>query len=137
MREGGHWSDRPIHNVLLSLTRQRPRDLVKLMHGAAKLAAIKRNQIISSTNLEDSFEEYSNERLQDIINEFRSELPQIERLLLGMKPTKRQRAAAESYLFTNDALSKKLSDIMDHVTLRFTNGRPVSGRSLTQLFVQD
>jgi hypothetical protein len=102
------------------------------MHGAAKLAAIKRNQIISSTNLEDSFEEYSNERLQDIINEFRSELPQIERLLLGMKPTKRQRTAAESYLFTNDALSKKLSDIMDHVTLRFTNGRPVSGRSLTQ-----
>jgi hypothetical protein len=132
LREGGHWSDRPIHNVLLSLTRQRPRDLVKLMHGAAKLAAIKRNQIISSTNLEDSFEEYSNELLQDIINEFRSELPQIERLLLGMKPTKRQRTAAESYLFTNDALSKKLSDIMDHVTLRFTNGRPVSGRSLTQ-----
>jgi hypothetical protein len=91
------------------------------MHGAAKLAAIKRNQIISSTNLEDSFEEYSNERLQDIINEFRSELPQIERLLLGMKPTKRQRTAAESYLFTNDALSKKLSDIMDHATSRHTD----------------
>ena len=83
----GHWSSRPIHNVLLSLTRQRPRDLVKLMHGAAKNAATARNNIISSTNLEKSFEEYSNERLQDIINEFRSELPEIERLLLGMKPT--------------------------------------------------
>jgi hypothetical protein len=71
----GHWSSRPIHNVLLSLTRQRPRDLVKLMHGAAKVAAAKNNAIISSLNLETSFEEYSNERLQDIVNEFRSELP--------------------------------------------------------------
>jgi hypothetical protein len=128
----GHWSSRPIHNVLLSLTRQRPRDLVKLMHGAARKAASARNNIISSTNLESSFEEYSNERLQDIINEFRSELAEIERLLLGMKPTKRERTAAQSYLFTNDTLSKTLSDVMEHVNLRFTNGRPVTGRSLTQ-----
>jgi hypothetical protein len=109
----GHWSNRPIHNVLLSLTRQRPRDLVKLMHGAAKMAAVKNNQIISSTNLESSFEEYSNERLQDIINEFRSELPQIERLLLGMKPTKKERTAAKSYLFTNDTLSKNFPILWD------------------------
>jgi hypothetical protein len=128
----GHWSSRPIHNVLLSLTRQRPRDLVKLMHGAAKEAASTGNHVISSTNLENSFEEYSNERLQDIINEFRSELPEIERLLLGMRPTKRERTAAESYLFTNDKLSKKLSDIMGQVNLKFTNGRPVSIRSLMQ-----
>jgi hypothetical protein len=53
---------------------------VKLTQGSAKKAATARNQIISSTNLERSFEEYSNERLQDIINEFRSELPDIERL---------------------------------------------------------
>lgn len=128
----GHWSNRPIHNVLLSLTRQRPRDLVKLLHGAAKNAAIARKQTISSTNLASSFEEYSNERLQDIINEFRSEMPEIERLLLGMKPTRRERTAAESYLFSNDKLSKKLSDIMGQVNLRFTNGRAVTGRSLTQ-----
>jgi hypothetical protein len=128
----GHWSSRPIHNVLLSLTRQRPRDLVKLMHGAAKKASAANNNIVSSTNLESSFEEYSNERLQDIINEFRSEMPDIERLLLGMKPTKRERTAAESYLFTNDKLSKKLTEILGQVNLKFTNGRPVTGKSLTQ-----
>ena len=126
----GHWSSRPIHNVLLSLTRQRPRELVKLMHGAAKHAG--KVSVISSTALENSFEEYSNERLQDIINEFRSELPQIERLLLGMKPTRRERTAAESYLFSNDRLSKKMTEIMGQVNLQFTNGRPISGRSLTQ-----
>lgn len=128
----GHWSSRPIHNVLLSLTRQRPRDLVKLMQGAAKRAAVARNQIISSTNLERSFEEYSNERLQDIINEFRSELPDIERLLLEMKPTKRERTAKESFLFSNDKLSKKITEIMHHTNLRFTNGRPVTGKALVQ-----
>lgn len=128
----GHWSSRPIHNVLLSLTRQRPRDLVKLMHGAAKAAAAAGNSIISSTNLESSFEAYSNERLQDVINEFRSELPDIERLLLGMKPTRRERTTAQSYLFSNDKLSTKLVEVMGHVNLQFTNGRPTTGKALTQ-----
>lgn len=128
----GHWSNRPIYNVLLSLTRQRPRDLVKLFHGAAKNAAINDNIVISSTNLSASFEEYSNERLQDIINEYHSELPAIERLLLGMKPSKRERTAAESYLFTTDKLVKKLTDIMGQVNLAFSNGRPVTARSLIQ-----
>jgi hypothetical protein len=36
----GHWSDRQMHSVLLSLTRARPRDIVKLLHGAAKRAHI-------------------------------------------------------------------------------------------------
>ena len=121
-----------MHNVLLSLTRQRPRDLVKLMHGASKIAAGVDNSIISTTNLKDSFEEYSNERLQDIINEFRSEMPDIERLLLDMKPTKRERTAAESYLFSNDKLSKKLANIMEHTNFVFTNGRPVTVKALTQ-----
>lgn len=128
----GHWSSRPIHNVLLSLTRQRPRDLVKLMHGAARKAGAAHNEIISSTNLERSFEEYSNERLQDIINEFRSELPAIERLLLEMKPSKKERTAAQSYLFSNDKMSIKIAEVMQHVTLTFTNGRRVTGKALTQ-----
>ena len=37
-RGKGHWDNRPIHHVLLSLTRARPRDLVKLFHGAARRA---------------------------------------------------------------------------------------------------
>lgn len=73
----GHWSNAPIHTVLLSLTRQRPRDLVKLMHGAAKYAQAANHDIITSNDLERAFPAYSNERLQDIINEFRSELPEI------------------------------------------------------------
>ena len=82
--------------------------------------------------LDDSFQTYSQERLQDIINEFRTELPQIENLLLNMRPTKKQRRTADSYRFTTDQLSIKLQEVMSHVTLRFTNGRYVTPRSLIQ-----
>lgn len=44
----GHWDKRPVHNVLLSLTRARPRDLVKLFHLAAKRAHTKGSEIIKS-----------------------------------------------------------------------------------------
>jgi hypothetical protein len=128
----GHWSNRPIHTVLLSLTRARPRDLVKLLQGAAKKAHGKGDDIISSEELEKSFQSYSQDRLQDIINEFRSELPDIEKLLLHMRPTKKQRRTADSYQFATDQLSLKLQDILTHVNLRFTNGRYVTPRSLIQ-----
>jgi hypothetical protein len=128
----GRWERVPVHVVLLSLTRQRPRDLVKLMHGAAKNAAATNNQVISSTNLGSSFEEYSNERLQDIINEFRSEMPNIEQFLLEMKPTKKESTAAASYLYSNDRLSKKIAEVMGHMTLKFSNGRPVTVKSIIQ-----
>jgi hypothetical protein len=128
----GHWSDRPMHNVLLSLTRARPRDIVKLLHGAAKRAQLSRNTIISSTNLENSFESYSQERLQDIINEFRSEMDKIDELLLNMKPTKRRQKTADSFQFSTDQLVAKISDIMRHVSISFTNGSSVSPRSIMQ-----
>ena len=128
----GHWSDRPIHSVLLSLTRARPRDLVKLLQGAAKMAHSRGHGIISSEDLENSFQSYSQDRLQDIINEFRSELLDIEKLLLHMRPTKKQRRTAESYQFATDQLSLKLQEILTHVSLRFTNGRYVTPRSLIQ-----
>lgn len=128
----GHWDSRPIHNVLLSLTRARPRDLIKLFHLSAKRTHQKGAMMITSTYLEDIFETYSQERLQDIINEYKSELPDIERLLLSMKPSKRERKTALSYQFTTDALSTKLSNIIRQNTFRFTNGRAISSRSLIQ-----
>lgn len=128
----GHWDKRPIHNVLLSLTRARPRDLVKLFHLAARRTNQRGGDLIMSTFLEDIFETYSQERLQDIINEYKSELSDIERLLLSMKPAKRERRAALSYSFTTDALCTKLNNIIGQNTFRFTNGRPISARSLIQ-----
>ena len=128
----GHWSNRPIHNVLLSLTRKRPRDLVKLMHGAARTAYLSNHEIISSKDLESTFESYSSERLQDIINEFRSELPNIEQLLFGMRPTKKGRRTSENFLYATDQLIMKIKDIMSHSNLAFTNEKHVSPNTLIQ-----
>ncbi len=128
----GHWSKRPIHNVLLSLTRKRPRDLVKLLHGAARNAFVHDNTRISTQNLEAAFEPYSSERLQDTINEFRSELPQIEQLLIGMRPTKRQRRTSENYLYTTDQLILKMKEVIGHSNLFYTNRKQVSPKSLIQ-----
>ncbi len=128
----GHWANRRIHHVLLSLCRKRPRDLVKLMHGSARNAFKAGHEIINSKDLEDSFEQYSNERLQDIINEFKSELPGIEDLLLKMRPTKKQKKTAESFLFKNDVLITKLKNIQSQSNLRFTNNKIVTPNSLIQ-----
>jgi hypothetical protein len=128
----GHWSNRPIHNVLLSLTRRRPRDLVKLMHGASRCAFMSGHNKIGSRDLERSFESYSGERLQDIVNEFKTELPNIERLVLGFKPVRKTKKASDNYLYTPDGLVLKVKNIAQNSTLQFRNGKPVTPRSLIQ-----
>ncbi len=127
----GKWEKAPIHIVLLSLTRRRPRDLVKLISGAAHEAFRKRHEKISSSDLQSTFVAYSQDRLQDIINEFKSEMPNIKDLVLGMKPNKAKHLhGRKTFLYTNDELSKKLADIKSSTSLQFTNGDPVSVNTL-------
>ena len=73
------------------MIRKRPRDLVKLCTLAARDAREFSNSKIRTGNFKNIFEEYSQGRLQDTFNEFRSELPDIERLLTNMKPSKKER----------------------------------------------
>ncbi len=128
----GRWAEKSTHSILMSLTRARPRDLVKLFHLAAKNAFTDNVDIIGTTQLEKAFEPYSQERLQDIINEYKSELPEIEKLLLEMKPSRRQRRTADSFQFTTAELRSKLNKAMSHIPLSFTNGRHVNSGSLIQ-----
>lgn len=128
----GKWEDRPTYSILMSLTRARPRDLVKLFQLAARNAYSDRSEIITTSHLERALEPYSQERLQDIINEFKSELPEIEKLLLEMRPTRRERTTLESFLFSTDQLRRKVNNALQHVSLRFTNGRAVTSGSIIQ-----
>ncbi|MDM8540004.1 hypothetical protein QUF90_02850 [Desulfococcaceae bacterium HSG9] len=124
-RGSGHWQNAPIHRVLLSLIRKRPRDLVKLCTLAARDARINSSAIIKTINFKRVFEAYSQGRLQDTINEFRSELPEIERLLMNMKPTKREKQQKIHYYRTDDLL-KKIKNITEMGEFRFTNGKIAS-----------
>ena len=129
-RGRGHWVDAPIYRVLMSLIRKRPRDLVKLCTLAARNAR-KYNQIkIKTNNFEEIFEEYSQGRVQDTINEFRSELPAIERLLLNMKPSRKERAAKEGYVYSTVTLLEKIKNVMEGGRFQFAAGGSATAKDL-------
>lgn len=129
-RGKGHWENAPMHRVLMSLIRKRPRDLVKLCTLAAERARRKKSALLLTEHFESIFQEYSQGRVQDTINEFRSELPDVERLLLNMKPSRRERTAKEGYVYKTDALLRKIRDIMETGEFVFSNGKTATAKDL-------
>lgn len=126
----GRWSNIPIHRALMTMVRQRPRDLVKLCTLAANHARDNSRDLIMTDDLRSIFEEYSQGRLQDTFNEYRTELPEIERLLIGMKPNKRTALAAASYLFTTEQLFSKIQSISERGKFLFANKKTASTQDL-------
>jgi hypothetical protein len=126
----GRWSNIPIHRALMTMVRQRPRDLVKLCTLAANHARDNGRDVIMTDDLRSIFEEYSQGRLQDTFNEYRTELPDIERLLIGMKPNKRTASAAASYLFTTEQLLSKIQSISERGKFLFSNKKTGSQQEL-------
>jgi hypothetical protein len=129
-RGEGHWLNCPMYRVLMSLIRKRPRDLVKLCTLAAKKSCENKNNIIRTEDFKDIFEQYSQGRVQDTINEFRSELPDIERLVINMKPNKRERTANLGYVYKTDGLLKKILDISEQGQFKFANKKIASPKDL-------
>ena len=121
-----------MHQVLMSLIRKRPRDLVKLCTLAAKNAYKRKSTIIQAVDFQSIFEDYSQGRIQDTVNEYRSELPDIERLIMGMKPTKKGRDTASGYTYTTENLLKKISNICEQGVFKFKNGQTGSSKELAQ-----
>ena len=128
----GHWDNAPVHRILMSLIRKRPRDLVKLCTLAAQRAREDGVAKIGTAHLDGSFEEYSQGRIQDTINEYRTELPDVERLVMAMRPTKKDWAAGAAYVFTNDQLQKKLDRILQQGRFTFANNKIASAKQLAQ-----
>lgn len=126
----GHWENAPMYRVLMSLVRKRPRDLVKLCTLAARDAKCFNNSKIMTSSLENIFEQYSQGRLQDTVNEFRSELPDIERLLVNMKPNKKEKTAKEGYVYNTADLLHKIKNIEEMGIFRFANGQIAQTKEL-------
>ncbi len=87
----GKWNNAPMYRILTSLIRKRPRDLVKLCTQAARKAYDEDSEKIMTRHFQDIFDDYSQGRVQDTINEYKTELPDIERLVLNMKPSKNEK----------------------------------------------
>lgn len=126
----GLWENAPIYRVLMSLIRKRPRDLVKLCTLAGRAARKDNSSIICTKHFQRIFEEYSQGRLQDTVNEFRSELPSIGKLLLSMKPSKRERTGHEGYVYTTDSLLKKINAIREQGQFKFATGEVADSKRL-------
>ena len=125
----GHWENAPIHRVLLSLIRQRPRDLVKLCTLAAKEAKSHNHALILTQDLEAIFKSYSQERLTDTVNEYNSELLSLQRVLLEMKPETKN--TISPFLYTPQTLYVKMDKVLGHIgKIRFTNGIMVTKQNL-------
>lgn len=126
----GKWDRIPIYRLLTSLIRKRPRDLVKLCSLAGKEARRNHSSKIGTNEFNSIFETYSQGRLQDTIIEFRSELPDIERLLTNMKPTREERLNSEGSLFKTDMLLKKVRNICERGMFNFSNGNIATDKEL-------
>ena len=126
----GKWRDTPMYKVLMSLIRRRPRDVVKLCTLAAHGARRSHSHRIESSHFQAIFDEYSQGRLQDTINEYRSELPAIERLLLGMKPTRKERQDGLRYTFDTTRLLQKIAKCTEQGGFKFASGKPATPHEL-------
>lgn len=113
----GKWQNKPMDVVLMSMIRKRPRDLVKLCASAAKKAFASKSNIIQTHHLSAVFEQYSHSRVQDTVNEYRSELPDIERLLINMKPNKK---SFNKYVYDTPELIKQITNITQGGKFVFT-----------------
>jgi hypothetical protein len=123
----GVWENKPMHNVLFSLIRNRPRDLVKLCSMAATEANRNNSEIICSRHIESILPEYSKSIINDTIAEYKSELPSIDRLIYGMKPDKKGKTFSDSYYYTTIELKDKLFRLSQQGEFRFasnSNGKP-------------
>jgi len=128
----GKWEDIATHRMLMSLIRKRPRDLVKLCSLAARSAFDSGRRLIGTEDFRSVFNDYSQGRIQDAINEYRTELPDIERLIMNMKPTRKQKTTLESYTFTTDVLFDKIKNVQQTGEFRFASGKLATEKQLVQ-----
>lgn len=128
----GKWEAVPTYKVLMSLVRKRPRDLVKLCSLAANHAREHDRDVIISEDLRAIFEEYSLGRIQDTINEFRSELPEIERLVLNMKPNRIERTAAAGWVYSTGNLLEKIKSITSQGQFTLAGKQNATPKDLAQ-----
>jgi len=131
-RGAGKWENVAIYRVLMSLIRKRPRDLVKLCSLAARHAFDSDRPMMMTEDFRAVFEEYSQGRVQDTINEFKSELPDIERLILNMKPNQVEKRAQAGYVYKTDALLQKIKNLTEQGKFTFANGSVATAKDLAQ-----
>ena len=129
------WRNKPTHKVITSLIRSRPRDMIKLCTLAAKHAYTRDPSAdkIKDTDFEKILSDYSRNRLQDIVNEFKFELDNLEPLLYRLAPTKseiRNKQGKLIFVYKTDELLTKIKNIMSNVNLKLKSDKITNPTSI-------
>ncbi|GLP86528.1 P-loop ATPase, Sll1717 family [Tritonibacter mobilis] len=128
----GKWANIPTRRILMTLTRKRPRDLVKLFYYSAKEAHSSHSGIITSGHLQNIFVKYSNERLTDIVNEFKTEVPNLKDVFLTMRQTRKEKESGIGPIFDDGQLVSKMKTAIQSGQIFFTNGDQMSPIALAR-----
>lgn len=119
------WKNKSTHKVIMSLIRSRPRDMIKLCTLAAKAAYAENPEstIIKDINFEKILDDYSFNRVQDIINEFKYEMLNLKTLLYRMAPTTDEikTKKTNTYVYTTTELLTKIKNIQSNSKLTLVN----------------
>jgi len=126
----GNWQNIPTYRMMMSLIRRRPRDLVKLCTLAARQAFLDKSNLIGTKHFESIFSDYSLGRIQDAVNEYKTEMPEIQKLLFGMKPTKKEKTTKEGYVFRTDEILQKLTNLSSQNAFIFADGSKATPKDL-------
>lgn len=121
------WNNAPIYRVLMSLVRRRPRDIVKICTLSARSAHNREAKKISGHDMHSMLDDYSADRMTDIINEFRSEFSNIKELLYRMGPTSKEITTKKNdrYKYTTQELFEKIKNVNQNIDLKFPNSSSV------------
>lgn len=134
----GKWDGAPTRRVILSMTRNRPRDLLTLLSLAAEEAHRKNRIRITSDDLKAIFPRYSEDRFSDLIVEYGTRLAGMESLLLSFKPPKATGKAEDKFRYTNDRMAVHLKEVLrknsGRIHFSYENGVPDFRRILDFLY---
>lgn len=116
-----YFRNSPIHKIIMLVVRRRPRDMVKLCISAAQKALDENADRIQGKHIIAVLENYSVERMTDLINEFNSEMGNIKKLLYNMGPTTKERNEKKinRFVYTTDELYKKIKTNMERFNITF------------------
>ncbi|MCL2675377.1 MAG: hypothetical protein FWE84_02140 [Firmicutes bacterium] len=129
----GHWENAPMYRVLMSLIRKRPRDLIKLCTLSARKAFENGHEKISTQDLESIFLDYSQGRITDTVNEYKTELENLEEVLMLMKTTQKELQTTRPCVFDDAQIMVKMRSVIDQCAIKwYTNGEKLDPKNLAQ-----
>lgn len=115
------WKRAPMHSVILTVIRKRPRDVVTLITAAAREMRKRVGDVrearpqlrrIVSEDLIGTFPEYSQAVFNNTINEYRGELPTIDTAIRALAPSKQDLDDRTGFIYSTGNMLGRLESLI-------------------------